>query len=405
MTCSIDGKDLTPNAHLLIAPSVPVWIDGDFLVFDRKYYDGVLLYLKKWGSKVSCVMNKSDSKQPDFGVVSVRHAALPFNCIVLENKELISEEHIKETNIVLASADSFDQLHVSKLCKKLNIKCVYIIEYIPETRYQMVSVGTNNPILKLRRFLYVWNGERRRRAALSMSDGIQANGMPAYKEYKNHSNTLLYFDTRVNRSMYIAEKELLNRLKRLSDKSKPIRLAFSGRLTAVKGTDHLIELAIQLKALGVDCIFDIYGDGDQFSLLEKQIVKNNLGSAVVLHGSVSFNEVLLPEIQNRADIFICCHRQSDPSCTYMETLSCGVPILGYNNKALIGILELADVGWSVEMDDIKSLAKMVVFLDKNRDEVQTKSTAAYHFAQKHCFEDVYNERINHLSSIALNQDV
>lgn len=39
-----------------------------------------------------------------------------------------------------------------------------------------------------------------------------------------------------------------------------------------------------------------------------------------------------------------CHRQGDPSCTYLETYACGMPIVGYNNQAHQGILASNNAG-------------------------------------------------------------
>ena len=159
--------------HLLIAPSVPVWTTGQALVFDRKFYDGLMLYLQKWPGTLSCVMSESSAKPPDFGLVTVNFYELPFACVMLGNRQQISAGHLQEADIVLASGDADNQLHMSQLCKKNNKKCIYIIEYIPETRYQIVSLTTKNPILKLRRQFYVWEKEIKRVAAFKHCDGLQ----------------------------------------------------------------------------------------------------------------------------------------------------------------------------------------------------------------------------------------
>ena len=74
---------------LLIAPSVPVWANERHLIFDRKFYDGIMLYLKYWGGPVTCVMRRSHASPPAFGLVEKNPDELPFKCITLkDNKEI-----------------------------------------------------------------------------------------------------------------------------------------------------------------------------------------------------------------------------------------------------------------------------------------------------------------------------
>lgn len=138
--------------HLLVIPSVPVWLQDNTFIFDRKFYDGMALYAQKWPGKVSSLMSTTTALLPDFGIIKKTEKELPFRCLTIEAEELIGEEHLKGASIVLASGDAYNQLHISNLCRKMKIKCVYVIEYIPETRYQIASLSTNNPLVKLRRF-------------------------------------------------------------------------------------------------------------------------------------------------------------------------------------------------------------------------------------------------------------
>ena len=149
------------NPHLIIIPSVAVWKNENMLSFDRKFYDGIELYTKVWPGTVSCILSMSKSSFSDFGVVNKTIDELPFRCIMLGTDESITVEHLTGASIVLASADADNQLHISALCRKSNIKCVYVIEYIPETRYQITLLSTRNPFILLRRFIYIWQHEKK----------------------------------------------------------------------------------------------------------------------------------------------------------------------------------------------------------------------------------------------------
>ncbi|MFT7224126.1 MAG: colanic acid/amylovoran biosynthesis glycosyltransferase [Cellvibrionaceae bacterium] len=91
------------------------------------------------------------------------------------------------------------------------------------------------------------------------------------------------------------------------------------------------------------------------------------------------------------DIYVILHRQSDPSCTYLETLSCGIPIIGYKNKAFSGLLDLQNIGWGV--------AKKIEHLSSHRDEIKEKSRQSISFAKNHDFDTTFMRRIDHLKSL------
>jgi hypothetical protein len=105
---------------------------------------------------------------------------------------------------------------------------------------------------------------------------------------------------------------------------------------------------------------------------------------------------LIPELQQSVDVFVCLHRQSDPSCTYLETLSCGVPIVGYKNRAFSGLLELADIGWGGELNNLDEICTIIVHLHENRTEIIEKSKNSAAFAQQHDFDTTFQKRIDHL---------
>ena len=51
-----------------------------------------------------------------------------------------------------------------------------------------------------------------------------------------------------------------------------------------------------------------------------------LWGEVQFRGNLDFKHRLVPLLQNEIDLFVCPHVQGDPSCTYLETMACGVPL-------------------------------------------------------------------------------
>ncbi len=379
---------------LLICPSVPVWSINNKYYFDRKFYDGFLSYCNNWQGIVRLVMEVTDTTPPKFGLNLYDVKSFPAELIIINKNELISAAHIKGADVVLASGDNFNNLHISEICKNFETKCIYNIEYILETRLQIIAMNENNYWKKTKSLLWSILMEIKRRKAFRLANGIQSNGMPAYNSYKKYnSNIIYYFDSRTNMDMIISKPNLENRLAYL-DKKLPLRLAFSGRLITIKGAEHLVDVARVLHDKGILFSFDIFGDGDIVPLLKMKIVEYNLEKNVYLRGNMDFANELVPFIKDNIDLFVCCHRQSDPSCSYLETYACGVPIIGYANKAHQGMLDKYDIGWSVPTNDVKGLAEKIEHLANNRKEIQIKSINSRKFAYNHTFEKTFYSRIN-----------
>jgi colanic acid/amylovoran biosynthesis glycosyltransferase len=387
------------NRTLTIIPSVPVWIDGKYCIFDRKFYDGMLLYVNLWPGSVRCLLNVSDQPLPVFGVVRKAIEDLPFECRPVNLMAAIGLDDIVDSAVVIASGDSWDQLHISRVCKLAGVRCVYVIEYIAETRYQIVAFETGNIILRLRRWFFVWNTERKRINAFRLCDGIQANGAPAFLSYGKYANAIEYFDTRVAAHQLVTNDELAKRVEYLL-LGRPLRLAFSGRLIRMKGVDHLIIVAKLLKLWGVPFSLSIYGAGELEAEIKNAIGESDLSGDVVLNGPVDFVNELLPNMKSSVDVFVCLHRQSDPSCTYMETFSCGVPIVGYDNRAFAGIMTVANVGWLVKSGEPERVAEVIQRIFANRNEIVERSQAAIALARENDFKTIFGKRIAHLLAIA-----
>jgi len=258
-----------------------------------------------------------------------------------------------------------------------------------------VAIEARNFLIRWRQNLFVWQAEKKRLAAFKVADGLQCNGVAAYNHYHDHLNSLLYFDTRTRRDSLISESDLSLRLNHLSA-GHPIRLAFSGRLIGMKGADHLLRVARKLRDRGVAFHLTIYGKGELEAQMHQDLQHHQLNEQVSMPGSVDFDSQLIPEIKSSVDLYIMLHRQSDPSCTYLETLGCGIPIVGYANKAFAGILNLANVGLSVPMDDIDGVVSAVEQLAADRARLVQLSQAAAKFSRVHSFEDTFSARVAHL---------
>lgn len=381
---------------LTLTPSVPVWKESTKLIFDRKFYDGVLKYCSLWPGTVRCIMRVGAQEPPKFGLVELSAKELPFEIQIVKCCSEISKENLSGSNTVLASGDNHNLLHISSLCREQSIRCIYIIEYTIKTRFQIIALEAPTIFQQLKQSLFILHQEKRRLKAFRLADGIQANGIPSFNSYSSkNKDDLLYFDNRVLYSEIIKKRELENRLNYLKEK-KPLRLAFSGRLIKMKGADDLIKVANILNLSGLDFVLSIYGTGDLDNYLKKQITLKRLNKKVVLRGAIDFRADLLPALKEHTDLFVCLHKQGDPSCTYIETLSCGLPIVGYSNQAFSGILSIKDIGWPAPINDTNKIANIIEFLNKNRGLIAEKARFSVELAKENDFEKTFERRISHL---------
>jgi colanic acid/amylovoran biosynthesis glycosyltransferase len=382
---------------LLIIPVLEVTIDKSGTLFlTKKFIDGIMLYKRYWDGKIKVLMRASNQSSTNLDNIEIDLDKLPFELILIGSD--ISPDDLTNASIVLVSV-SYKNNTISKLCLELGIPCVYISEYSFKTGLQIIKSSRVNFVIKLRRVLWLINQERKQRKAIRQATGIQCNGAPTFEVYsKINKNPIIYFDNRITGSQFISSDNLNNRLAYL-EKGNPLRLAFSGRLIEMKGADHLIKVAQELKGLNIPFTMSIFGGGSLEKEMKESILANGLDGFVKMEGILDFESELLPRIQDSVDLFVCCHRQGDPSCTYIETLACGVPIVGYCNEAFDGILKLVEVGYSVSMDNYKKLAILIGTLSKDRNTIKKLAYNSLTFAKDHSVENIFYKRIEHLKSL------
>jgi glycosyltransferase involved in cell wall biosynthesis len=210
---------------------------------------------------------------------------------------------------------------------------------------------------------------------------------------------MLFLDTRITQEMLATVEDIERRTRSLSE-NRPLRLVFSGRLIKMKGADHLLDVAQELKRLGIKFEMFISGAGVLEKQMRQTIATSGLGDCVEMMGVPDFQSEFFPFVKANIDLFICCHRQGDPSCTYIETMSCGVPIVGYANEAFEGIVAHSKAGWLVKMDCPKLLALKVAQLSRQPQQITAMSLRALEFARQHTFEKTFEARISHINQVA-----
>ena len=368
--------------------------DGAFEL-TKKFLDGVREYVSRWHGPVMVLVGETRVPSTNLDTVHVTPADVPFGLAWRPQDDAALIERLADARLVLATLVDRNT-RLAQLCAAISVPVVYITEYSLQTRCQIVRAETVNPVLRWRRQRWTKHLEQRYERAVRLAEGVQCNGTPTFNAYRSiNPRPLLYFDSRVQREMLVSSKQLEHRTAALMA-GDPLRLVFSGRMVAMKGADHLPHVAAELDRLGVPFVMDICGAGPQADRIAAKVRRLNLTERVQLHGILEFESQLLPYVSRNADLFVCCHRQGDPSCTYLETMACGVPIIGYDNEALRGIVDTSGVGWITPMDKRKQLAQKIAQLNRDRPSLAEAASAAVAFASRHTLEPTMDARVEHL---------
>jgi len=322
---------------------------------------------------------------------------LPFEIGIIDDRVDSASPLLADAAAILASGDNHLDFHFVDAAA---VPVVFVIEYTLATRLKINQLARQDRVKRFKSAAWTVLTERKRRRAFRKAAGLQCNGAPAFDAYRGFvADALLYYDTRTRDAAQIGASALAAKQHAIRE-GAPLRLAFSGRLERLKGADHLIPVARAPVSKGVAFRLDIYGDGSLRREMDEEIARHGLGGIVTMRGPVPFETELVPGMIERTDLFLCCHRQADPSCTYLETLSCGVPIVGYDNAAFRGVLGLGDVGIPVRMDDINGVANAVTALAADRERLEILAANAARAGAAHGFEKTFDARIAHLRRIA-----
>ncbi len=384
-------------SKLLVISSAPAAMVDGTPFLDIKFCEGMNFYASAWDGEVSGLLRIQDGPFP-FGRAFTL-AELSFDPILLDEATPIDRDTLSGFDVVLCSGDNHRFLDLWKTRADLPAKLVYIIEYDLKTRFQIIGLNSGKGWAgKLSARLWTLRQERRRKTAFRRADGLQANGYPAKLSYGPLSrNAMMYLDNRLKPEMLATPSEMAQRQQRIA--GGQLRLVNSGRLEPMKGAQDLIPIAAALARQRIDFHLDVFGTGSLEAEIRDGIARFGLSDRVTLHAPVDFETELVPYVRKAADVFLSCHRQSDPSCTYLESMGCGVPVVGYDNTMLHHLVRESGGGWTVPLGDHAALAARIAQLAQAPDEVNARAANALDFTARHTFDIEFGRRVAHLKSV------
>jgi glycosyltransferase involved in cell wall biosynthesis len=363
-----------------------------------KFLDGMRSYVERWNGTVRVILPPGRGVTGNLDDVVVDRADLPFTVEILPLASEALRQRVLQAAVVMGGSHH-EILDLASLCARHRVPYVFNCEYSLRTRLQITRVETPSPLRRLRRSLWECNQERLFRRTVRSATGVQCNGHPTYQAYRRIArDSMLYFDNRVEPEM-VAPRELVAK-KQQRHASRRLTLVYSGRLNRMKGGQYLVPLAQALLERGVDFDLHICGDGDLQPSITAEIAAAGLQERVHMRGVLDFRSELVPFVTESADLFVCCHPQGDPACTYMETFACGVPIVGFANEAFSGLQQASGAGWVTPLCDVRAMAEAIRSIALERRQLRGPAQAALRFASQHTFPREFDRRIEHLERCA-----
>ncbi len=383
---------------LVVLAPVPAQRVGRRVRVSRKFVTGMQRYARLYPGPVQAILlpgqdpSSLDSVEIDLDGAGFEIHALPFDGGELRRRALGAG--------VVLGGPHHHLMDLSALLRARGVPYVLCTEYTLRTRLDIVRAEVKSPVRAARRALWEVAQELRTFRSVRQAAALQCNGTPTYEAYRALAHeALLYFDNRVERSMVPSVSAVRARAEGAGDGR--ITLVYSGRLHPMKGVEQLPEVAAALVRRGVAFELHVFGEGPLGDSLRARVRALGLESRVIFRGVVDFAGELVPWVREHADLFVCCHPQGDPSCTYVETLACGVPIVGYANEAFAGLLrEVRRVGVAVAMNDPDAIAGAVERYALDRAMLVDHSLEALAFASEHLFEETFERRVEQLARLA-----
>lgn len=360
----------------------------------HKIVDGLSLMARRWPGELVAVFSPRCRMDTNLDHAAFSRSELPFEVVVQESRRAARSELVRSAALVQLGVDH-RHARIARACLLARVPYVVVAEYDLKTRLQIAAAEEESFARRARRMAWELRQEAVQRTVIAAAAGLQCNGVPAWDAWARLTpDPLLFFDSRVEPEMLATESDLAGR-----GTQRALRLAFSGRLIPMKGVQHLPALALRLRERGVPFTLRIWGSGPLEEELRREIAAHGLGDQVTMEGALPF-AALMDVVRGEVDLFVCPHVQGDPSCTYVETLACGVPIVGFANDAWRGLLARTGAGWSVPLGDVEALARTVDQLATDRASIAARAARALDFAREHTFGATFARRMVHLEQIA-----
>lgn len=192
---------------------------------------------------------------------------------------------------------------------------------------------------------------------------------------------------------------LLDRMALSKSKNSTVHIVVSGRLIYRKGIQVLLE-AISLMKAKNKFVVDIYGEGDQRTILEKYVQKTDLSDKVIFHGKIPFEE--MQRCYMDADIYVLPSLRESTGTAVFEAMANKLPVVTFNQNGAKHIVE-NDAGILINLNSKEQVLKdLALALDRLVDDYTLRVKMGSCGFEKLTNKYTWSRRAEYMSEIYAN---
>lgn len=375
-------------------------LSRDTFRVDRKFHVGMSEYASKIQAPLVTVHPECIAGREAMDMVDVPCGDLPYRVMILRTDErgrLLPGESSRLRDQIARSVLVYGgSCGAAKMARDCKIPYILILEYDFMTNVKVATISTSGAAGKAARAArWAWEYAGAHIPDVRGAYRVHCNGYPVYDESRRiNPDCLLYLDSRMSAGSVIPEDVLERRLTGRS--GRPLRLLYSGRFEAMKGAADAVKVGVECVGRDLDVELHCYGQGSLRAEMERLVARANASRRIHIHEAVTYPELV--EISGTFDLFVCCHVQNDPSCTYIESFGSGLPIVGYGNRMWRRLHGESGVGSWSPLGRPDRVAEHVRNLASDPELLATMSRRARRFALDHTFEREFGLRIDDLNT-------
>ena len=214
---------------------------------------------------------------------------------------------------------------------------------------------THRPMAWLERYVV-------RRAALGLFHGQET--FDAYAPYCANSHVV--HDIHIRKEDHIPEDRLTQKIAAATE--GPLRLVYVGRADPMKGPDDWLSVVETAVTQGADIQATWLGEGSELGAMRERVNAGPLKGRVELPGFLRDRAAILEALRD-AHAMLFCHKTPESPRCLIEALTSGTPIVGYDSAFPRELIALHGGGRLTPRDDVAALAKVVVDLATDRNQL------------------------------------
>lgn len=198
-----------------------------------------------------------------------------------------------------------------------------------------------------------------RRATLGLFHGKET--YDTYAPYCREPQ--LVHDIHINKDAHISQDQLAAKVANVGQ--GPLKVVYTGRVSAMKGPFDWVEVLAKLKSQGIDVQATWLGDGPDLADMKRSVSAAGLEDNVTFTGFVDDRDVVMAQLRD-AHIFLFCHKTPESPRCLIEALVSATPIVGYDGAFASDLIAAHQGGKLAPLNDVDALAEAVSDLAQDR---------------------------------------